>query len=186
MGQPSEHYPVLLLVAVFSRYDAAFEWARTRMEAEWGPVQFTSPRFPFVETNYYEPTMGPALDVQFVSFERFISPTALVDIKLATNQWEEDYARVGGHPEPRPLNLDPGYMTAAKLILASTKDHTHRIYLERGIFAETTLYYKDRAWQSGPWTFPNYKRADYQAFFTKCRQELRGRAKLERTTEHPE
>jgi hypothetical protein len=177
MGQPNEHDPVLLLSAVFSRYPEAHAWARKQMESHWGPVKLESPVFRFEETAYYEPTMGPALDKQFLAFERLISPTDLVDVKLATNAWEEEYARLGRHPESRPLNLDPGYLTPAKLILASTKDHTHRIYLERGIFAEITLYYKDKAWQSGPWTFPNYKRADYHEFFTRCRQDLRARGK---------
>jgi hypothetical protein len=45
-------------------------------------------------------------------------------------------------PEPRPLNLDPGYLTEAKLVLATTKDRNHRLYLDRGIFAEVTLCYQ--------------------------------------------
>jgi hypothetical protein len=76
--------------------------------------------------------------------------------------------------EPRPLNLDPGYLTPAKLVLASTKDHAHRIYLSRGIYAEVTLFYKDRHWQPREWTFPDYRRADYQEFFSQCRAYLRG------------
>ena len=68
------------------------------------------------------------------------------------------------------MNIDPGYLTQAKLVLASTKDHAHRIYLDRGIFAEVTLFYKDRHWQHRDWTFPDYRRADYHAFFDECRQ----------------
>jgi hypothetical protein len=71
------------------------------------------------------------------------------------------------------LNLDPGYITQAKLVLASTKDHAHRIYLADGIFAEVTLSYKHRRWQPHEWTFPDYRRDDYQAFFTQCRDYLR-------------
>ena len=76
------------------------------------------------------------------------------------------------HPEPRPLNLDPGYITAAKLVLASTKDHAHRIYLQDGIYAEVTLAYRHRAWQPLEWTYPDYRRADFQEFFTRCREFL--------------
>jgi hypothetical protein len=99
----------------------------------------------------------------------------LVELKLATNDWEAEYAGRKEHSEPRPLNLDPGYLTPAKLVLASTKDHAHRIYLSRGIHAEVTLSYKDRRWQHRDWTFADYRRADYQQFFTECREYLRRR-----------
>jgi hypothetical protein len=73
------------------------------------------------------------------------------------------------------LNLDPGYLTPAKLVLASTKDHAHRLYLARGIYAEVTLYFKGRRWQYRDWTFPDYRRDDYQQFFSACRELLRRR-----------
>ena len=54
-------------------------------------------------------------------------------------------------PEPRSRLFDQH-----KLVLASTKDHAHRIYLSRGIFAEVTLHYQHRGWRHHEWTFPNY------------------------------
>jgi hypothetical protein len=76
----------------------------------------------------------------------------------------------------RPLNLDPGYLELAKLVLASTKDHAHRIYLGQGIHAEVTLQYRQKAgWQPQPWTFPDYRRADYHEFFDRCREYLHRR-----------
>ena len=93
---------------------------------------------------------------------------------------EAAYAKLQRHPEPRPLNLDPGYLTSAKLVLASTKDHAHRIYLSRGIYAEVTLHYQDRGWQHHEWTFPDYRRADYQEFFTHARDHLRRQERQER------
>lgn len=79
---------------------------------------------------------------------------------------------LGRHAESRPLNLDPGYLTPAKLVLASTKDHAHRIYLRDGIFAEVTLVYRKGKWQPLEWTYPDYRRDDYQQFFTRCRERL--------------
>jgi hypothetical protein len=77
-------------------------------------------------------------------------------------------------PESRPLNLDPGYLTEAKLVLASTKDRDHRVYLDRGIYAEVTLHYqRGRGWQPRPWTYPDYRSEPYLQFFTRCRQYLR-------------
>ena len=76
-------------------------------------------------------------------------------------------------PEPRPLNLDPGYLTLGKLVLASTKDFAHRIYLSRGIYAEVTLQYRHRRWEHHQYTFPDYRREDYQQFFSECREGMK-------------
>jgi hypothetical protein len=172
MGQPTDPAPVLLLLAAFSRYDAAIAWARRRAEAAWGPVALESPPFSFDQTHYYDASMGPGLRKVFFGFARLADPAALVDWKLATNAWEHEYAATAGHAEPRPLNLDPGYITLGKLVLASTKDFTHRIYLGRGIYAEITLYYKERAWQHHAWTFPDYRSEEYHAFLSQCREYL--------------
>jgi hypothetical protein len=160
----------LLLVAAASRHDAALEWARLRIEATFGPLALASHAFDFTETDYYAATMGGDLKKQFLAVERLIDPGQLAQIKRQTNEWEADYAAAGLHSEPRPLNLDPGYVTAAKLVLASTKDHAHRLYLQDGIYAEVTLAYRHRAWQPLEWTYPDYRRADYQEFFTRCRE----------------
>ena len=170
MGIPLPHSPVLLLLAAFSRHDAALDWARQKATETWGPIALESPRFDFAETHYYNATMGPGLKKVFFAFLRSFDPVALVDIKLATNQWEVEYAAAAGHSEPRPLNLDPGYLTLGKLVLASTKDFAHRIYLSRGIYAEVTLQYKHRCWQHHEYTFADYRREDYQQFFTQCRE----------------
>jgi hypothetical protein len=173
MGEIHQHPPVMPILAAFSRYDTALDWARDRATAAWGPVALESPRFGFVETDYYAATMGAGLFKRFWAFENLRNPSELVDWKLAANDWETEYARHARHAESRPLNLDPGYLTLAKLVLASTKDHAHRIYLGRGIFAEATLYFKDGRWQHRDWTFPDYRRADYQQFFSEARERFR-------------
>jgi len=176
MGNITQPEPVLLIVAAFSRYGEALDWARDTTESAWGPVAVASERFAFDATDYYEPSMGPGIQKCFFAYERLIDPAELVELKWQTNGWEAEYAGRGGHAEPRPLNLDPGYLTPAKLVLASTKDHAHRLYLSRGIYAEVTLYYKQRAWQTRDWTFADYRRADYQEFLTRCRDYLRSRS----------
>jgi hypothetical protein len=177
MGQISPPQPVLLLLAAFSRYGEALDWARAKAESQWGPIALASEPFPFVDTDYYESTMGPGLAKQFFAFEQLVDPGEMPSIKRLTNVWEEEFAAQANSPiaapEPRPLNLDPGYITLAKLVLASTKDHAHRIYLADGIFAEVTLSYKHRAWRPHEWTFPDYRRAEYHEFFTRCREILR-------------
>lgn len=165
----------MLLMAASSRYPEALAWAAARAEAAWGSLAPSSRAFDFTETSYYRATMGDGLLKQFLAAERLIDPAELPGIKLATNAWEAEYTGLAAHPEPRPLNLDPGYLTPAKLVLASTKDHSHRLYLGRGIYAEVTLYFKAGSWQAREWTYPDYRRADFQAYFTQLRHELQAR-----------
>jgi hypothetical protein len=172
MGQPAEPSPVLPLLAAFSRYDEALAWARGRAVAAWGPLALESRPFEFDQTSYYDPTMGRGLRKVFFAFAGLADPAGLADWKLATNAWETEYAALGRHPELRPLNLDPGYLTLGKLVLASTKDFSHRIYLQRGIFAEITLYYRHHRWQHHEWTFADYRQASYHEFFLRCREHL--------------
>lgn len=164
----------LLLCALISRYPVALAWARERLQSRWGPLGPISPEFEFHETAFYTRSMGDQLLKQFVTFEpgRF-EPSELARCKLESNQWEQEYAALKQHPEPRPLNLDPGYLTEAKLVLATTKDRDHRIYLRDGIYAEVTLNWVRGAWVNQRWTYPDYQRRDFQDFFTLCRDYLR-------------
>lgn len=167
------------IVAVVSRYDEAIAWSRERCESVWGTVALQSDLFDFTETDYYESSMGTALKKSFFAFEQLVDPAELPDLKRQSNEWEEQYADASDHPEPRPLNLDPGYINEGKLVLASTKDHVHRIYMRDGIYAEVTLHFRAGSWQSSPWTYPDYQREDFQAFFTQCRERLKALRRAE-------
>ena len=175
MGDARDHLPVLLFLAAFSRNEEALDWARCRSKSQWGPIALESERFRFDETSYYESTMGTDLKKVLVCFKTLVDPASLIDFKLLTNQWEAEYCAASTESEPRPLNLDPGYLTEAKLILASTKDRDHRIYLGRGVFAENTLFFRGDHWQKRSWTYPDYQRADYHGFLMRCREYYRGR-----------
>jgi hypothetical protein len=185
MAQYSVHPPALLLLAAFSRHARALDWARAQAAAAWGPVVLASEPFDFRETDYYAPTMGTGLKKVFWTFVRPFDPGELAGLKRLANRWEEELTAAAqrgeildntGNPitDARPLNLDPGYLTTAKLVLASTKDHAHRIYLRDGIFAEITLFFRHGRWEHHEWTFPDYRRADYQQFFSQARDYLKG------------
>ncbi|MBX7166706.1 MAG: DUF4416 family protein [Pirellulales bacterium] len=185
MGHPHPHPPVLRILAAFSRYEAALDWGREQAVAAWGAVALEGPRFEFAETDYYAPSMGPGLWKTLWAFEPLAPPEELPAWKHQTNAWESTYASWQRHPEARPLNLDPGYVTAAKLVLASTKDHAHRLYLGQGIFGEVTLHVRDRRWQPQAWTYADYRRADVQEFLETCRQYYRQRQQGLRPSEGP-
>ena len=179
MGETTEAINVLRILTAFSRHATALDWADAKAQNCWGTRQLASPRFLFTETDYYTTSMGEPLYKTFWAFSPTIDPAGLADWKLETNRWETEYAASTDHAESRPLNIDPGYLTLGKLVLASTKDHSHRIYLRNGIYAEVTLYYSNRNWQAREWTYPDYRRDDFQAFFSECRAYLRGQLQQE-------
>lgn len=172
MGTPLPHAPTLLFAAVFSRHVAALDWVWGRIEENWGAIALASQRIPIVETNYYNRLMGEGLLKQLLAIDGDFDPSRLADIKLESNRWESEFAEAHDFPEERPLNIDPGYVTPMKVVLASTKDRAHRIYLRDGIYAEECLYFHAHAWQGRPWTYPDYLRADYHAFLLKVRDRL--------------
>jgi len=173
MGEISRPRPVLRIVAAFSRHPAALSVGQAALEAEWGGIELVSDPFPQHETNYYDAEMGTQLHKQFWAFSSLVDSSELADWKILSNRLETQIAAEGDWPEDRPLNLDPGYLTEAKLLLATTKDRDHRIYLRDGIFAEVTLRYQRKQWVPWPWTYPDYQRPEYHYFFDECREYLR-------------
>lgn len=148
-----------------------------------GPIEIQSEAWPFRATEYYAEEMGQELLRQFVCFGGRFEPERLASVKRATNTVEmrlcEAYALASDH---RPLNLDPGYVTLGKLVLATTKDHAHRVYLEDGIYAEVTLRYVQQRWQPWPWTYPDYASGAYDPFLLEVRRRLKAEL-MEQTRE---
>jgi hypothetical protein len=175
MGEIREHDPVLLIMAISSRYPEGLEWSARQAERAWGTIAKRSPVFDFTETQYYTREMGTDLKKQFVVFDQPFDPAQIPATKHLSNQWETQFQKEFSFPELRPINLDPGYISEAKLVLVTTKDRDHRIYLRDGIFAEVTLHFRGKGWVWQRYTYPDYQRADYQDFFTECRQWLRER-----------
>lgn len=147
--------------------------ARQLLARRLGPIDIESEIWPFTQTEYYRDEMGPDLKRQFVSFARWIRPDQLAEIKVETNAMEEQITRECALLDvPRPVNLDPGYVDLGKLVLATTKDRAHRIYLQQGIYAEVTLTYVNHAWQAVDWTYPDFRETRYHAFFSRVRDCL--------------
>ena len=69
----------------------------------------------------------------------------------------------------RRVNLDPGYVSLSKMVLATTKDYSHRIYLGQGIYAEVTLHYRHGAFHPWEWTYPDYASQRYLDIFGHIR-----------------
>jgi hypothetical protein len=152
MSRPGRAEAVKLIMSLISAEDEVFRAAIETLTTHLGKPDFVSARFPFNDTNYYEEEMGRALMRRMVSFEKLILPESLPDVKLMTNRVEDQFSSHGR----RKINIDPGYISAAHLILATGKGYTHRPYLRDGIYADLTLIFTDGAFHPLPWTYPDY------------------------------
>ncbi|MFH0764284.1 MAG: DUF4416 family protein [Candidatus Omnitrophota bacterium] len=165
MGTIKHPDKVKLIAGLLSGDAALFQKVKKRLEEICGAVDLESGILDFGHTDYYRKEMGGDLKRIFYSFKR---PAGLADIykvKLRTNLIEKRFLANG----KRAVNIDPGYLNLSKLVVFSTKDYTHRIYLNKGICAEVTLFYKDGTYNPWPWTYPDYKTGPYIKFFNSVR-----------------
>ena len=149
MGTITTPQPVKAVIGVLTTVPCLLPTVYAELRQRLGPIDFTSELMPFTSTTYYETEMGPNIQRQFISFERLIDAGTLAEMKLFTNTVERMFALKKPNGEARRVNLDAGYLCLAKLVLASTKDHAHRLYLRDGIYAEITLRFYRKTFQ--PW-----------------------------------
>lgn len=166
MGKIKQPQMVKFIVGMITQDKNFFEIAQAQMTKLFGKIDFESEILPFTHTNYYEKEFGKDLLRKFVSFENLILPDELSKRKIATNKIEDELSE----NNKRKINLDPGYVSFSKLVLASTKDYFHRIYLGDGIYAEVTLFYKDKTFNPFLWTYPDYKTPEYINIFNHIRE----------------
>jgi len=171
MGQPLETEEAALVIGVLCADGHLLESCPAELAA-YGEIVLRSPVWDFDFTSYYEKSMGPGLLRQFFLFAPGYKCEDLAQTKLSTNTLEKAIATRSPWPVERPINLDPGYLTLSKLVLASTKNHSHRIYLRDKIYAEITLYYQKKTYRPWPWTFPDYASDLYRDFFNSSREKL--------------
>ncbi len=170
MGKICGPLPVKLVIGMFSKEASVCERALKILEKKFAKKDFASSFLDFRQTDYYEKEMGTDLKRRFVSFARLINAKQLPKIKCYTNSVENTFSL--GHSR-RLINIDPGYVTLSKLVLATTKNFAHRIYVGDGIFEEITLTYKNKSFVPNPWTYPDYKSEDYIKIFNSIREKYR-------------
>jgi hypothetical protein len=172
MAEIKSPVQVKLIIGILSSSPDLFSKAENHLHRKFGPIDYKTGLIPFTFTTYYNESMGELIKRQFLSFAKLINPGEIGRIKVWTNQLEMKIARKFAQINiSRPINLDPGYLNTAKIVLASTKDYSHRIYLSHGIYAEVTLHYQNGVFQSWPWTYPDYQTKKYLDFFQAVRQK---------------
>lgn len=152
MSKPVTAEPVKLVFSVFAKETTLLNETIEILSSAYGLPDFISAVTLFDYTNYYSAEMGENLIRRFLAMEKLIRPEALPDIKQATNEIEDKLAS----NSRRQVNIDPGYISKAHLILATGKAYNHRPYLRDGIYADLTLVYQEKRFCSLPWTYPDY------------------------------
>jgi len=181
MAEAAEPPAVKLICGMIAANTKLFDEALGPLTDAFGPADLISDTMDFDLTDYYNGEMGSPLYRRFVAFADLVNPEFLAAAKLAANNIERRFAAARSpKAPPRPINLDPGYVTPAKLVLASMKNFSHRIYLGRGVYAEITLIYRKDGWHSLQWTFPDYASGRYDTFLTAVRDRLRQQPLQER------
>lgn len=152
-------------MGIIYAHDADIHNCIQHLERVFGPIDIHSKVYDFDITDYYENEMGKVLKRQFVSFEKLIEAQFIAEIKRISNIIEENYAING----LRHINLDPGYLDMDKFVLASAKYGRQKIYLDKGIYADPTLYYFKKEFHAYSWSFPDFSSGVYNDFFYQAR-----------------
>ena len=167
MSRPQPPSPAKLVIGLFMKEKALLSPAAEALAGTFGPVDLVSPWLPFDYTRYYEPEMGAPLFRRIIAFKPLIAQEDLPAVKQKTNRLENDYTG-GGH---RRINIDPGYLLMERFILATGKNFSHRIYIGDNIYADLTLTYTKGAFQTLPWTYPDYASAEIRQFLLQVRHK---------------
>jgi len=153
MGRVKAPEPAVLFIGTLYSDAEIFKRSKEIIEENFGDILLESPSTVWEYSSYYKDELGWPLFRQFIFFKNLIDPGILSDIKLKTNEIEDTLSS-GGR---RRINLDPGYLTLSKIVLASTKNYAHRIYLGKGIYGEVSLLFKDGIYNSYLYTYRDYR-----------------------------
>lgn len=173
MGQLHDTIPVKPICGVMAARGIPLYPVFKKLEERLGEIEDRSETFAFDYSDYYQKEMGGSLEKCWVSFKRLMPLEALSDLKRFTNDLESGWLDEG----KRRVNLDPGYVTAAKLVLASTKDFAHRVYIGGQIYGDVQLRFIHGAFRPSDWTYPDYKSDIGLAFFTRVRERFQTQEK---------
>ncbi len=157
--------PVKFICGFIYPNEKTYSQTKKILAKKFGKLDLESEKIIFNYTSYYYPEMGKPLFRRFISFQKLKNPAQVVNVKLFCLKTEKRFAK----ENRRTINIDPGYLNESKLVLTTTKDFSHRVYLGRGIFAETTLFYQKGKFRHFPFSFPDYRTQTYKEIFEKIR-----------------
>ena len=165
MGTQEEFNKVKLFSGFIFKENHIYESIKKELEDFFSEIDIESEPFSFDLTTYYNKEMGFPLFRRFVSFKDPVAPETLPEIKIFTNEIEDRTAISG----KRVINIDPGYLSDSNIVIATTKNHYHRIPLQKGIYAHIEYIIKKKKITTLEWTYPDFKKPEYIDFFSKLR-----------------
>lgn len=171
MSHLAEPEDVQLICSLFSPEEDLLMQCLQGLESIFGTADWVSPGLFFDRTRYYEREMGWPLFRRFVAFRDLIRPEGLVDAKVKTQELEARYSREGG----RRVNVDPGYLSLERLVLATGKNYTHRIYLSKGVYADLTLVFRRGSFHGLEWTYRDYGSPEMIEIFNGLREKYKAK-----------
>lgn len=169
MGTPRIPFKALLFSGILYSSDYWYFKALECLVSKFGEIAMYSPPIVWDFSDYYRDELGENIKRRFVFFKNLIEQEELAGIKITTNELEE----ILSSDNRRNVNLDPGYLTPAKIVLASTKDYSHRVYLRGGIYAEVSLIYKKNSFVPHLNTYKDFKDERYKEIFMTARKLLK-------------
>ena len=174
MGRIKKPFPGKLIVSAIYAVLGPMHDAIDEFERKFGVIEIETDEIEFLHTTYYREEMGDNLKRKFFAFEKMVDRDRLAEIKIWSNKLEEKYGERVDDFVFRKVNLDPGILSLANLVLASTKDYSHRIYLKDGIYSEVTLLYEKKRFKPLPWTYPDYTEPEVIDFLNRARESMKG------------
>ena len=171
--KPCEPGLVKFFIGILYHESQSLESAVRFIEDLFAKIDYKSSEFEFSLTDYYREELGWPIFRKFVSLTKLIDPGTLPALKISTNKVEDNLRKNG----KRTVNLDPGYMDYAKVVLASAKYNGQKIYLAQGIYADPTLWYEKGTYKPYPFSFPDFKSNIYNETFLHIRALYKGQAR---------
>ena len=153
----SDITPVKQIAAILCQREEDFTKALPLLGRSFSSVEYVGEFLDFVATDYYEPEMGVGLKRGMIAFKDLIHPGELTASKLMARDLENQFRRDG----KRRINIDIGYLDLFKVVLASFKGRSNKIYLDKGIWADMILYFENAQYQTFMWGFPDFKSGIY-------------------------
>lgn len=157
---------VKIFTGILTNDESIENLVRKDLERIFGPIDSILSGTEFKHTKYYEEELGEGLRRSFFAFKKLAAVKDAYRAKITSGKVEDKYR----HKGKRRANIDPGYITPAKLVLFSTKDYSHRIFIARRIYAEVTLKYENHSYCPFPWTYPDFKSKEYIEYFNDIRK----------------
>ncbi len=159
----------ILFLGVMYRDTTQRDAALEQFCSQYGATVMQTGPHSFSEfSEYYNKEMGGEVFKEYYFFEIAFDRDELANVKIFTNEIEHTFEK----GSMRPINLDPGYLTADKFVLASAKDFAHRIHVGKGIYAEVTLHFHQGKVKFFSWTYRDYLQEPVEKFLLEGRRLL--------------